>query len=67
VYIKANYEYLLKLAQAMYLPPRNSKTKYLFYVQNIDGLGYCEWTQQIENKITFDYDIVQELPITEEI
>lgn len=65
MWIKADYNALLNLSEAMYVRPQGSVSKYLFSVLGIDGLGYCEWTEQIENNIAFEYEVVSEIPLEE--
>lgn len=67
MYIKAAYKSLLLLSESMYIAPEGSRTKYLFEVIEIQGFGYSKWTQEIEDEINFEYAIVNNLPITEEI
>jgi len=67
MYIKADYQSLLTLSESMYSAPEGSRTKYLFEVIEIYGLGYSRWKQEIEDEINFEYEIVSGLPITEEI
>lgn len=67
MWIKASYNQLLTLSESMYNPPAGSISRYLFGVDEIEGFGYSRWTQQIEDEINFEYEIVSELPITEEI
>ena len=67
MWIKASYNQLLTLSESMYNPPVGSISRYLFGVQEINGYGYCKWTQEIENAIDFEYEKVNELPTEEEI
>lgn len=55
------------MSEKMCKSPKGSLTKYAFGVQEINGYGYCEWTQEIENAIDFEYEIVSEPPTEEEI
>ena len=67
MWIKASYNQLLTLSESMYIAPVGSVSKYLFGVEKIESFGYSRWKQEIEDEINFEYEIVSELPITEEI
>lgn len=67
MWIKTSYNSLILLSEKMCKSPKGSLTKYAFGVQEINGYGYCEWTQEIENAIDFEYEIVSEPPTEEEI
>jgi len=62
MWIKADFNNLITLSEQMYTPPIGSISKYLFGVQAIQGFGYAKWSQEIENAIDFEYEIVTELP-----
>lgn len=62
MYIQANINALKGLSYSMFSQTSGGKTRMAFKVIEFGGVGYSPYSKELEQKIDFDYIVVDEIP-----